>query len=65
MSGSGREVLPDARAWSGGPPGFPTVAERPSRIFGSGRDDLPVVQEITGGPSRLSGCGWEALKDVR
>ena len=46
MSGYGRdtfpdvaewwEALPDVRQFSGGPPGCPEVAGRPSRLFGSG-----------------------------
>ena len=30
MSGSGREVRPDVREWSGGPPVYPGVVGRPS-----------------------------------
>ena len=54
MSGSGREDLPDIREWSGGPPGYPGVVGRPSRISRSGQET-----------PRMSLCGWEALPDVR
>ena len=39
-----REVLPNVREWSGGPPGCLEVVRRPSRMFGSGREDLLDVQ---------------------
>ena len=45
MSGNGRDDLPDIRAWLGGPPGYPEVVERPSRMSGSGGETLPDVPE--------------------
>ena len=51
MSRSGREPLPDVQEWSGSPPGCPRVVEKPSHMFGSGREALTDV--------------WEALPDVR
>ena len=61
--------------WSGGPPGCPEVAGRPSRMSGSGREALPDVREWSGGPPecpavvgrpfRMSGSGREALPKVR
>ena len=53
--GSGREALPEVWEWSGGPPdvqewsGSPPecsgVVERPSLMFGNGREALQNVQE--------------------
>ena len=43
MSGSCWEALQDVREWSEGPPGFPGVVGRPSRMSGSGREILPDV----------------------
>ena len=43
--GSGREVLPDVREWSGGPPGCLGVVRMPSQMSKSGRVALSVVQE--------------------
>ena len=40
-----REVLPDVREWSGCPPGFLEVVRRPSRMSGSGLEDLLDVRE--------------------
>ena len=45
MSRSGWEAFPDVREWSRGPPGCPGVVGRPSRMSGSVREALPVVQE--------------------
>ena len=55
MSGSGREVLPDARKRSGGPPdvrvwlvgpsGCPGVVGTTSQIYESGREVLPDIWE--------------------
>ena len=51
MSGTAQETLPHIRKWSGdppgcpcGPPGYPVVVRRPSRMFGSGREALPDVR---------------------
>ena len=44
MTGSGRETLKDVRDWSGGPPVYPGVVERYTRMSGSGREDLPDVR---------------------
>ena len=49
MFGSGREVLPEFREWSGGPPRCPGVVGRPSRMSGSGREILLEVREWLGG----------------
>ena len=75
MSGSGRKALTDDGEWSVGPPGSPSVVERPSRISGSGRNTLPDVREWLVGPPgcpgvvemppRMSGSGREALPDIR
>ena len=54
MSGSGREVLPDVREWSGVSPGCPGVVGSLFWMSGSGRETLPEVES-----------GWEALPDVR
>ena len=54
MSGTGWGVLSDVREWSGGLFGCPGVVGRPSRMSGSGRDDL-----------RKSENGWMVLSDVR
>ena len=40
MSASCQKAIPDVREWSGGPPGCPSVIERPTRMFGSGREAL-------------------------
>ena len=45
MSGSGREVLPDVREWSVGPPESPGVVGRTSLMSGSGLEVLPKVRE--------------------
>ena len=50
MSGIGREVLPDVQEWAGGPPKFPGVFERPSRMSGNCREALPDVREWSAGP---------------
>ena len=41
----GREVLPNIREYSGGPPGFLGVVGRPSQMSGSGREALPDVRD--------------------
>ena len=58
MSGSSQEAFPDIREWSEGPPEFPRVVGktsrvigRPSRMCGSGRETLSDVREWSGGPS--------------
>ena len=63
MSGCGREALPDVRELSRELPGWPGVVGGPykylgvvgrsSRMFGSGRESLPNIQD-----------GWEALPNV-
>ena len=57
MSVSGREFLPDVwkarlnvRECLRGPPGYPVVVGRPSRMSGSGREALSDVWEWSGGP---------------
>ena len=50
MSGSDRDALPDDREWSGVPLGCPGVFGSPSRMSGSFREALPVVQEFLGSP---------------
>ena len=55
MSGSRRETLQDFQEWSGGPPGYPGVVERPhgcpgvvrrhSQMSGSGRETVLGGQE--------------------
>ena len=50
MSGSGLEALKDVCEWSGGPPRYPGVFGRPSRIPGSGREAFLDVREWLGGP---------------
>ena len=45
MSGSVREALPDVREWSEEHPGCSGVAERPSSMCGSGRENLQNVRE--------------------
>ena len=64
MSGSGREVLPNVREWSGGPPRCPGVVERSSWMFGS---DGRACRMSRSGQEALgvSGNGREALPDVR
>ena len=37
------EVLPDVREGSGGPPGYPGVVGRSSRMSGSGQETIPDV----------------------
>ena len=44
MSGSDREALPDVREWLGGPPGYPGVVGRLSRMSGWGREALLDVR---------------------
>ena len=61
MYGSGREALPDAWEWSGGPPECPGVVGKPSRMSGKPSQSPGVV----GRPSRMSESCWEALTDVR
>ena len=76
MSGSGRQAFPDVLEWSGGPPAFPEVVERPSSMSGSGREALQDVRECSGvvershrclgevgRPSRIFGSGRQALSD--
>ena len=60
MSGYGREALPDVREWSGDPPGFTGVVEKPSQMFGRGREALldealPDFWEWLRGPPRFTG----------
>ena len=62
MSGSGREALPDVRAWLGGPPECLGVSVKPSRIFESdqkvlpdGRDALLNIWEWSSGPPGCPG----------
>ena len=50
MSGSDWEALPDVREWSRGHPGCPGVVGSALRVVGR--------------PSRMSGCGQEALPVV-
>ena len=45
MTGSGEEVLPYDREWSEGLSGCLGVVGRPSRMSGSGREALLLVQE--------------------
>ena len=52
MSWNGRETLLnvqefllDVREWSGDPPKCPGVVERPSQMFGSGRETLSDDRE--------------------
>ena len=52
MSGSGQETVryvweafPEVREWSRGPLGCLGVDERPSLMFVSGRETLPVVRK--------------------
>ena len=55
ISRSGQLTLPDVREWSGvspgcpgvvgGAPGCPGVVGRPSRMSGSGQENLPYVWE--------------------
>ena len=45
MSGSGWEALPDVREWSGGPPGYPGVVAKLSRMSVIGRETLLNVRE--------------------
>ena len=45
MSASGWEAFPDVRERSDSTPGCPGVVERPSRLFGSGRETLPNVRD--------------------
>ena len=61
MSGSGREVLPDIREWSGGPPGCPGLLGSSYRF----RYDSTEFPGVVGRPSRMSESGREALPDVR
>ena len=53
MSKSGRDALPDAREWSGCPPGLPEVVRKPSQMLESGREAHSDVREWSGG---LPGC---------
>ena len=57
MSGSFQETLTDLREWSGvppgcpcGPPGYPGVVRRSSRMFVSGWEVQTDVQEWSRGP---------------
>ena len=45
ISESGREVLPDVREWSGGPPRCLGMVRMPSQMSESGRVALLVVQK--------------------
>ena len=47
MPKSGRQALKDVREWSGGPPGYPGVVWRPSRMSGSVRETLKYVQDYS------------------
>ena len=49
-SGSGLEVLPEVRKWSGGTFGGPAEVESPSRRSRSVREALSEVQEWSGVP---------------
>ena len=42
---NGGEALLDVQEWSGGPPGCPGVVGKPFRMYGSGLEALPDVQE--------------------
>ena len=53
MSGSGREALPDAWEWSGGPSECPAEVGMPSVRLRSGREALPDVRE-----------SWEATREA-
>ena len=61
MSGSGREVLPDIREWSGGPPGCPGLLGSSYRF----RYDSTEFPGVVGRPSRMSGSGRETLPGVQ
>ena len=39
-----REVLPEVREWSGGPPRYTGVVGRSSSKSGSSREDLPDIR---------------------
>ena len=59
MSGSGLEIFPNVREWSGCPPGCLGVVGIPFRMSRSGRENLPDVKEAlsdireqSGGPPR-------------
>ena len=46
----GREVLPEVRVWSGGPPECPAVVSCPPRMSGRGGIDLPDFRVWSGIP---------------
>ena len=68
MSGSGREIHPEVREWSGGPPGGPEGVGSTFRRPGSVREALPEVRIWSGvvrTPFQRTGSGREALPKVR
>ena len=71
MSERGRDALPNVWEWSGGPPRYPGVVERTSRMSRSGRETLPNVRECWEALTnvqkacRMSDSVWKALPDVR
>ena len=50
MSGGGREALPYVWEWSEDPLVCPGVVGRRSLMSESGRESLPDVQKLSGGP---------------
>ena len=63
-SGSGRESLPEALKWSGGPPKGLGVFGRSFGRSGSGRKALPEVQQWSqGSPGGPRVSGQEVLQE--
>ena len=58
MSGSGREVLPEVREWSGGALECKGVVGWSSRMSGNGREAFRFVREWSGGPPGIPGVVW-------
>ena len=67
MSGSGREIFPNVRECSEGPPGCPGVFGSPHGWSGGPPECLGVfgrLSLVVGSFSRMSGSDWEAFPHV-